>query len=371
MATLELENLRKVFDKSIVAVDDLSFEIADGEFIVIVGPSGCGKSTTLNCIAGLETPTSGDIRIGGESIVDSRPQERDIAMVFQNYALYPHMSIQQNIEFGLKMRTDMSSADRGDCVEEVAELLEIEELLDQHPKELSGGQQQRVALGRAIARDPEVFLMDEPLSNLDAKLRTQMRAELQDLQQNLGVTTVYVTHDQTEAMTMSDRIVIMNDGKLQQFGTPLECYYQPNNRFVAGFIGSPSMNFIEVTIDGRTISHKAFTYGVSEKVAEELPTGPAVLGVRPEDFQITTEDEQSYIDATANVIEPMGDVTNIHLEIGSETAIGTVSGNFVASSGTEISVTFPEDRIYLFNNTSGEAILTPDIDETEETIIQH
>jgi multiple sugar transport system ATP-binding protein len=371
MATLKLNNLRKEFGNDILAVDDLSFEIEDGEFIVIVGPSGCGKSTTLNCIAGLETPTSGDILLGGESIIEQRPQERDIAMVFQNYALYPHMSVEENIGFGLKMRTDMSAAERAEKVKSVAELLEIQELLEQQPKELSGGQRQRVALGRAIARDPEVFLMDEPLSNLDAKLRTQMRAELQDLQQNLGVTTVYVTHDQTEAMTMSDRIVIINDGKLQQFGTPLECYYQPNNRFVAGFIGSPSMNFLEVTIDGQTITHEAFTYLVSEEVAEELPAGPAVLGVRPEDFQITTENKPSDIDAVANVIEPMGDVTNVHLEIGSETAIGTVSGNFVANSGTEISITFPENRLYLFDDASGEAILTPDIDETEETIIQH
>ena len=233
MATLTIETLRKEFDGgNVVAVDDLSLEVDDGQFLVIVGPSGCGKTTTLNCIAGLEIPDDGYISLGGKDITSLKPQDRDIAMVFQNYALYPHKTVRQNIAFGLKMKTDLSDEEIKERVEQNAHMMGIGELLDQNPGELSGGQRQRVALGRAIVREPDIFLLDEPLSNLDAKLRTQMRTELQELQEDLGITTVYVTHDQTEAMTMADRIAIMNNGKLQQYGTPLDCYHEPNNRFV-------------------------------------------------------------------------------------------------------------------------------------------
>ncbi len=242
MAQLELDNLVKTFSDGsdeVVAVDTVNMSLNDGEFLVLVGPSGCGKSTTLRMVAGLETVTEGDILIGDESVIGTEPRDRDIAMVFQNYALYPHMTAEENMSFGLKMTTDLDTETIEQRVTETAEMMGIEDLLDDPPKELSGGQQQRVALGRAIVRDPAVFLMDEPLSNLDAKLRTKMRTELKSLQNELDVTTIYVTHDQTEAMTMGDRIAILDDGVLQQVGTPLECYHRPANRFVAGFIGSP------------------------------------------------------------------------------------------------------------------------------------
>ncbi|MFB6244363.1 MAG: ABC transporter ATP-binding protein, partial [Halobaculum sp.] len=248
MSGITLDTVRKEFstgDEQIVAVDDVDLEVRDGEFLVLVGPSGCGKTTTLRCIAGLEDVTSGHVRFGEEDVTGLRARERDVAMVFQNYALYPHMDVRTNLGFGLKLSTQLSSAEIDDQVEDVASMLGIEDLLDQKPKELSGGQQQRVALGRAIIRDPAAFLMDEPLSNLDAKLRAEMRTELQTLQHELDVTTVYVTHDQTEAMAMGDRIAVMNDGRLQQVGTPEAVYRTPVNEFVAKFIGSPSINLFD------------------------------------------------------------------------------------------------------------------------------
>lgn len=245
MADLRLRNLRKEYDRgAIVAVDDLSLDIPDGGFVTVVGPSGCGKSTTLRMIAGLEDPTSGRIHIGGEDVTEQSARKRDVAMVFQNYALYPHKTVEQNMEFGLRMRTDLPKAERKEKVRSTAEMMGIEELLSQKPDELSGGQKQRVALGRAIVRDPDVFLFDEPLSNLDAKLRTSARDELKQFQERLGTTTIYVTHDQVEAMGLGDRIAVMFQGKVRQIGPPEEVYSDPADTFVATFIGSPPMNLI-------------------------------------------------------------------------------------------------------------------------------
>ncbi|WP_266079994.1 ABC transporter ATP-binding protein [Haladaptatus caseinilyticus] len=361
MGKLDIRNLRKEFadeNQSIIAVDDLNIDVKDGEFLIFVGPSGCGKSTTLRCIAGLESVTSGEILLNGDSITNQPPTERDIAMVFQNYALYPHMSARKNIGFGLKMSTNMSGDDIDRRVEQVAEMMGINDLLDKKPGELSGGQQQRVALGRAIVREPEVFLMDEPLSNLDAKLRTTMRTELQNLQQDLGITTIYVTHDQTEAMTMGDRIAILDGGELQQLGTPLECYYEPNNRFVAGFIGSPSMNFFEVEYTNGTLVHDGFQQELSQETREELAghEGPLTLGIRPESLDIATGNEPGSISAPVSVTEPMGEITYVYVDIGSNRCTVTLNGEQVVETGTTLNLVIPEEKMHLFDAETGEAI---------------
>jgi multiple sugar transport system ATP-binding protein len=362
MASLSVENLTKKFD-DVLAVDNLSLKIDDGEFLVIVGPSGCGKSTTLNCIAGLEKPTSGRIRIGDTDVTDHRPQERDIAMVFQNYALYPHYNVRRNIAFGLNMTTDLNDAEINEQVEEIAELLDISELLDQQPRELSGGQQQRVALGRAIVRNPQVFLMDEPLSNLDAKLRSTMRTEIQQLQNNLEIMTVYVTHDQVEAMTMGDQIAIMNDGELQQVGTPLEVYYQPANQFVAGFIGSPSMNFFSVrkrVKDGQvTLEHDLFNYTLRDPsptvrdAADDL-----VLGIRPDAFtEVDTGSANTIeIEIEIDVVEPMGDENLAYFSYEGSTYTISLPPERLPEEGSSIRLTSPKDRIHLFDADTGESI---------------
>ncbi len=372
MGRIDVRNLRKVFstgDGDLVAVDDLDFTIEDGEFLVLVGPSGCGKSTTLRCIAGLERPTSGEIILDGEDVTDAKPKDRNMAMVFQSYALYPHMTARENMSFGLKMTTDMPDEEIDERVQEVAEMTGIEANLDQKPGELSGGQQQRVALGRAIVRDPEVFLMDEPLSNLDAKLRSEMRTELQNLQHDFGVTTIYVTHDQTEAMTMGDRIAILNDGELQQIGTPLECYHTPANEFVAGFIGSPSMNFLDVRYQDGQLVHDEFSYDLSPEVAETLnATGSGyVLGIRPEDIHIATGDEQNTIATTVNVVEPLGDVAHVNISIGDKTYTASIDGTPNYDPGTEIQITFPEREIHLFEADSGDAVKNAAIDTDGRT----
>ncbi|WP_436926144.1 ABC transporter ATP-binding protein [Halosimplex amylolyticum] len=359
MAEVDIRSLTKRFgdDGGIVAVDDLDLTIEDGEFLVLVGPSGCGKSTTLRCIAGLEGVTEGDIRLGDESIVDRGPADRDIAMVFQNYALYPHMTAQENISFGLRMSTDMSEEAIEERVEDAAETMGIDDLLDQPPGELSGGQQQRVALGRAMVREPSVFLMDEPLSNLDAKLRTQMRTELQNLHQQLGVTTVYVTHDQTEAMTMGDRIAILNGGELQQIGTPLECYHEPANLFVAGFIGSPSMNTFTMTVAGSTLRNDLFEYELPSEALDAVEgTDEVVLGIRPEDIQFADPDAVNTVTTSASVVEPLGDVTYVYFELGDQTYPASVDGDIIVREGDEVTLAFPQDRIHLFDAASGEAI---------------
>ncbi|XVH33105.1 ABC transporter ATP-binding protein (plasmid) [Haloferacaceae archaeon DSL9] len=367
MGKIVIDSLRKVFSgggDAVVAVDDLDITIEDGEFLVLVGPSGCGKSTTLRCIAGLERTTEGQILLDGDDVTHKKPKDRNMAMVFQNYALYPHMTARENISFGLKMATDLSKDEITERVEEVAQMTGIERLLDQKPGELSGGQQQRVALGRAIVRDPEVFLMDEPLSNLDAKLRSQMRMELQNLQHEFGVTTIYVTHDQTEAMTMGDRIAILNGGELQQIGTPLECYHQPANRFVAGFIGSPSMNFIDVTFaqrDGSGIlSHGDFEYTLPPNTTATLtstsPPNEVVLGIRPEDIALATGSEANVVTAEVSVVEPLGEVNYVYLQIGDENYVASFDGNLAFTPGDELGIVFPEDRIHLFDSKTGETL---------------
>ncbi|WP_415381396.1 ABC transporter ATP-binding protein [Halosimplex sp. TS25] len=367
MANLSLDGTTKVFDDGgdeIVAVNDIDLEIEDGEFVVLVGPSGCGKSTTLRMIAGLDTPTSGTISIGGEPIQDKRPQERDIAMVFQSYALYPHMTVRENMSFGLEESTDMSDDEIRETVEDAAETLGITQLLDRKPGALSGGQQQRVALGRAIVRNPEVFLLDEPLSNLDAKLRAQMRTELQQLQNDLGVTTMYVTHDQTEAMTMGDRIAILDGGELQQLGTPMQCYHEPANVFVAGFLGEPAMNFFDLEFDAGTLRGDGFDYALSSEVAADVDGHTDVtLGIRPESVEIIDEIDETagddVVPATVEVVEPHGDENAVHLRVGEESEASLtvmIDGMRYLSAGQEVGVRFPEDAIHLFDGVTGDAL---------------
>jgi len=312
MATVELQNVRKSFGATEV-IHGIDVEIADGEFIVIVGPSGCGKSTLLRMVAGLETVTSGEVLIAGEQVNDREPMDRDIAMVFQNYALYPHMSVRQNMGYGLKIAG--LARDRIEAkVAEAARLLELESLLDRKPRQLSGGQRQRVAMGRAIVREPAVFLFDEPLSNLDAKLRVQMRLEIRELQSKLGVTSLYVTHDQVEAMTMADRMIVMNEGVAEQIGTPLEVYETPETLFAAQFIGSPAMNIFDARVDGGKVS-----FGDVVLARTKAGVGDVKLGIRPEHL---VPDEKGGIEVSLQIAEPLGANTLLHGRIaGSDRAI--------------------------------------------------
>ena len=325
MAELILENVSKTFPGGVVAVRDFTLRIADGEFIVFVGPSGCGKTTTLRIIAGLEEPSSGTVSIGDCVVNRVHPKDRDVAMVFQDYALYPHMTVRKNLSFGLQLRK-VPKADIEQRVGETANLLGITELLKRKPRALSGGQQQRVAVGRAIVRQPKCYLFDEPLSNLDAKLRLQMRAELKALHLRLKTTTVYVTHDQEEAMTLGDRLVVMQGGLIHQIGTPLEVYRQPVNRFVAGFLGSPPMNFIEGRIDRDSAGELHFkddhdvSVPLAGKAGTEGPVGKAVvLGVRPEQFRLSSPQngDSTPIALDVTVTEPLGDRMDVY---------GTTSG---------------------------------------------
>ena len=330
MAKVLLKDVSKEFGK-VVAVKGFTLDIKDGEFIILVGPSGCGKTTTLRTIAGLEEATTGEIYIGDKLVNDVPPKNRDIAMVFQNYALYPHMNVYKNMSFGLRLRK-VPKPEINNTVRRTADLLGIGELLDRKPKELSGGQRQRVALGRAIVRDPRVFLFDEPLSNLDAKLRIAMRAELLDLHQRLKTTTIYVTHDQLEAMTMGDRIVIMNEGVIQQVDTPQVVYDHPINRYVAGFIGSPSMNFLSPTI----VKKNGNFYATDKDYELKIPDDKAkflkdyidkevVLGVRPEhiDIKVTKRDYDpgSVFSATIWVVETLGSEKLVHMKIGEKNTL--------------------------------------------------
>ncbi|SDJ24553.1 carbohydrate ABC transporter ATP-binding protein, CUT1 family [Halovenus aranensis] len=362
MARLELNDLRKTFGRgedSVEAVSDLSLSVSDGELLVLVGPSGCGKSTTLNCIAGLDSVTDGTIRIGGDPVNERRPEERDIAMVFQNYALYPHMTAAENLEFGLKMTTGLTAAERRERVESTAELLDIDRLLDQKPKSLSGGQKQRVALGRAIIRDPSVFLMDEPLSNLDASLRSTMRTEIQQLQEDLDVTTVYVTHDQTEAMTMADRIAVMRGGTLQQVGEPLECYYRPQNRFVAEFIGEPAMNMVQVTRRGDRFVADGFEYPVPKR-ADHLSSGNSfTLGIRPGAIDVV-EPQTGAATGTVGVVEPLGETSHAHVDIADTTLTITTDGPGTVERGDVVGVDFPPQRVHVFDVDTGVAVARRD-----------
>jgi len=363
MTTIEFQNVNKVYGEDTVAVDDVSFAVNDGEFLVLVGPSGCGKTTTLELISGLQRPTSGTITIDGEVVNDVRPRDRGIAMVFQNYALYPHKTVRENIQFGLKYTTDLSKAERNKRAEETAEMLGIEKLLDQKPKKLSGGQQQRVALGRAIVRKPSVFLLDEPLSNLDAKLRTQMRAELQQLQTELDVTTVYVTHDQTEAMTMGDRIAVMSDGKLQQIGTPTEVYNEPANEFVANFIGSPSINFLPGTLDGTAVTTDLFTC----QLRRELDTGDSVrVGIRPQDLFVTEDTQASpVIQSEVTVVEALGSENIVYLEGKNQPIVARVAEYIRPSVGDTLALSFDPSRLYVFDG-DGRTIKDRDPSKREE-----
>jgi len=376
MAELTLDDVTKVFTEDdgneIVAVDEVSIDIDDGEFLVLVGPSGCGKSTTLRMIAGLETITTGEISLDGRRINDEQPADRNIAMVFQSYALYPHMTVRQNMSFGLEESTDLSEEEITTLVEDTASMMGIDDLLERKPADLSGGQQQRVALGRAIVRDPEAFLMDEPLSNLDAKLRATMRMELQRLQDRLDVTTVYVTHDQTEAMTMGDRIAILDDGILQQVGTPLECYHTPNNQFVAGFIGEPSMNFFEMDVqNGRLVSER-FDYPLSASHREDVGDADrVVLGIRPEDIVVGTDGDGPHdFDVVVDVVEPRGDENNVHLTFDRtpeepETFTATVRGMRKITAGKPAVATIPEEAIHIFDATTGAALATRSLEDDE------
>ncbi|MFC6976705.1 ABC transporter ATP-binding protein [Halomicroarcula sp. GCM10025709] len=379
MSRLILDDVTKVFedgDEEIVAVDDISVEIPDGEFLVLVGPSGCGKSTTLRMIAGLETITDGEIRLDDSVQNDVRTQDRDIAMVFQSYALYPHKTARGNMSFGLEEATDLSDAEIDDRVTEAASMMGIEGLLDRLPGELSGGQQQRVALGRAIVRDPEVFLMDEPLSNLDAKLRAEMRTELQQLQQQLGVTTVYVTHDQTEAMTMSDRIAVMNDGKLQQVGRPLELYHEPANLFVAQFIGEPSMNFLTGRREGSSFVTDRIQYPLPMDIADAVGDATdLVFGIRPEDIEIgeSADNPAHEFEMTATVVEPMGNQNVVHLEFpgeteGTEDLVATTEGMKQVDAGETVRVYIPPETVHVFDAASGEALHNRQLEFAEQEL---
>ena len=382
MAELVLDGITKYFDDDgdrIVAVDEASIDIEDGEFLVLVGPSGCGKSTTLRMVAGLETVSEGELRLDGRVINDRAPAERNVAMVFQSYALYPHMTVRENMAFGLEESTDMGDGEIDERVSDAAAMMGIEDLLDRKPRELSGGQQQRVALGRAIVRDPEVFLMDEPLSNLDAKLRSTMRTELQRLQEDLGVTTVYVTHDQTEAMTMGDRIAILNDGRLQQVATPLEAYHEPANEFVAGFLGEPSMNFFDASVEDGSLVTDQFTYPLSESTLADLDGASEVrLGVRPEDIELVTEpvDEHDY-PVTVDVVEPLGDENNVYLEFDADgedgdgrTFTAVVEGTHPVAAGDELGARIPESAIHVFDTDTGVALHNRDRDSDEQVVPQ-
>ncbi|MFD1017729.1 ABC transporter ATP-binding protein [Thalassobacillus hwangdonensis] len=364
MAELKLQHIDKVYDKNVKAVDDFNLHIQDKEFIVFVGPSGCGKSTTLRMIAGLEEITGGDFSIDGKRMNDVAPKDRDIAMVFQNYALYPHMNVYDNMAFGLKLRKmDKKEIDRR--VQDAARILGLEALLDRKPKALSGGQRQRVALGRAIVRDAKVFLMDEPLSNLDAKLRVQMRAEIQKLHQRLQTTTIYVTHDQTEAMTMATRLVVMKDGVIQQVGAPKEVYDKPENVFVGGFIGSPAMNFLTGTLTDGYLEMGDLKVKVPEgkmKVLrqQEYIGKEVILGIRPEDLH----DEPVFIDANPEskvtalieVAELMGSESYLYSKLNDQDFIARVDSRSDIKGGEQIELALDMHKAHFFDKDSEERI---------------
>lgn len=367
MARVEFDNITKVFKDTsgpIVAVEELSLDIPDGEFVVFVGPSGCGKSTTLRMLAGLEQITDGELRLDNKPVNDVSPKARDIAMVFQSYALYPHKSVHENMGYGLNLSTDLTNEEVDRRVIEAAEMMGIEDLLDKKPGSLSGGQQQRVATGRAIVREPAVFLFDEPLSNLDAQLRKHMRTELSRIHSELGITTIYVTHDQEEAMTMADRIVILNNGQLQQVGTPKEVYYQPANTFVADFIGSPSMNFFDVELrtesDGTgTLIGDDFTYDVSEKVAKSANgRRDCILSIRPENFNVVNASSSGdSIRARVDVVEVVGSDNFLYLDVGGRECRVRTPSEVEPKEGETIEISFDEADLHLFDRDTEEALV--------------
>ncbi|GAA4037799.1 sn-glycerol-3-phosphate ABC transporter ATP-binding protein UgpC [Allokutzneria multivorans] len=392
MADIVLDKVTKKYPDGALAVQEVNLEIADGEFIILVGPSGCGKSTTLNMLAGLEDITSGELRIGGERVNERAPKDRDIAMVFQSYALYPHMTVRENMAFPLRLaKVDNKTVDAK--VNEAAKILDLGQHLDRKPSNLSGGQRQRVAMGRAIVRSPKAFLMDEPLSNLDAKLRVQMRTEVSRLQKNLGTTTVYVTHDQTEAMTLGDRVVVMRGGAVQQVGSPQFLYENPANLFVAGFIGSPAMNFIPATLENGELSTALGNFPLSDKVRRMVERGrrttrDVIMGLRPEHFE-----DASLIDAAArsrgatfttqvDVLESMGSDKYAYFSIsgkrassaqldelaadvgvsdlGAGQAVARLAAASKAKEGSGLDVWMDLDKIQLFDQESGRALTYTD-----------
>ncbi len=362
MATVTFEHVNKRYGE-FVAVNDLNLEIQDGEFMVLVGPSGCGKTTSLRMIAGLEEISDGIVKIGDRVVNDVAPKDRDIAMVFQSYALYPHMTVYDNLAFGLKLRKT-SKADIDKRVQEAAGILDLGKLLQRKPKELSGGQRQRVALGRAIVRDPAVFLMDEPLSNLDAKLRVQTRAEIARLHQRLGTTFVYVTHDQVEAMTMGTRIAVMSDGLLQQVGSPQTLYDTPVNRFVAGFIGSPAMNFVDVTVvgagDGATLEAADFTLPLPARLREAVgPTAgrKLVAGIRPEHLDIgIAGDDVATLQVRADVVEYLGNEELLHVKAGAKEMVAVVGAEHRVRTDDVVNLVLPMSKLHLFDAESGASL---------------
>jgi len=386
MAEIVLDRVTKSYANGATAVKDLSVTIADGEFIILVGPSGCGKSTTLNMIAGLEDISSGELRIGGERVNEKAPKDRDIAMVFQSYALYPHMTVRQNIAFPLTL-AKVKKAEIATKVEEAAKVLGLTELLDRKPGQLSGGQRQRVAMGRAIVRNPKAFLMDEPLSNLDAKLRVQMRSEIARLQSRLGTTTVYVTHDQTEAMTLGDRVVVLLGGVAQQIGTPEELYNRPANLFVAGFIGSPAMNFFPGTMTDVGVrlpmGEVTLTQEVHDLMAQHKKPNNVIVGIRPEHLE-----DASLIDTYAriralvfevnvDVVESLGAEKYVHFkmegagaqsaqltaaaesEVGENEFVARVSTESKVASGQKMELAFDTSKIAIFDADTGENLTIP------------
>src|SRR5690625_2214807 len=364
MAELSLVNLKKVYDREVLAVDQFNLEIRDKEFLVLVGPSGCGKSTALRMIAGLEEITDGELYIGGKKMNDVAPKDRDIAMVFQNYALYPHMDVYNNMAFGLKLRKFRKDEIK-ERVDNAAKILGLEAFLDRKPAALSGGQRQRVALGRAIVRDAEVFLMDEPLSNLDAKLRVQMRAEIQKLHQRLQTTTIYVTHDQTEAMTMATRLVVMKDGVIQQVGEPKEVYDFPDNIFVGGFIGSPAMNFLNGKLED-----KHFVMGDVKVLVPEGKLKPlreqgyvgkeVVLGIRPEDIHdepvFIDSSPETKVEAIIDVAELMGAETILYSKVDEQDFVARVDSRTDITGGEEIPLAFAMNKAHFFDIETEERI---------------
>ncbi|MCU0452145.1 MAG: sn-glycerol-3-phosphate ABC transporter ATP-binding protein UgpC [Bacteroidetes bacterium] len=365
MASVRLEHVKKVYEGDIVAVHDFSLDIQDKEFVVLVGPSGCGKSTTLRMVAGLEDVTAGTISIDGQVVNDVPPKDRDIAMVFQNYALYPHMTVYENMGFGLKLRKfPKDEIDRR--VQEAASILGIGEVLERKPKALSGGQRQRVAVGRAIVRKPKVFLFDEPLSNLDAKLRVQMRTEISRLHQRLGATMIYVTHDQTEAMTMADRIVLMKDGRIQQVDSPLGIYSGPTNKFTAGFIGSPAMNFFEGRIQRQGALSFRETGGplqikVPKRVEDRLKPyigQEIVLGIRPEHLTRTSRQKSATVKVTVDVVEPMGNEVYVYFVTrpGGSQHVARLGTENVPERGKSIDLSVDVAKILYFDKRSEEVL---------------
>ncbi len=382
---IQLQNVSKVYSNGVKAVDDVSLEIADGEFLVLVGPSGCGKSTLLRLIAGLETATAGRVLIGERDVTDVRPQERDLAMVFQNYALYPHMTVAANLAFGLRLRK-VPKTDRNDRVKQVAAKLGLEALLDRKPSELSGGQRQRVAMGRAIIREPKAFLMDEPLSNLDAKLRVTMRAELARLHERLRVTTVYVTHDQVEAMTLGQRVAVLRDGVLQQIDTPQRLFHEPANLFVAAFIGSPSMNLVEAdVVDG---SVRFADYELPLPPATRLEARRVIVGIRPTDLKEaeTAEPSLPRIRVRTTIVEELGAESHVIFTVDAPRVVAEavraaedpaaqgesllaydtravftarLDGERLVPQGTEVELALDPRRMYFFDPATGDVLGRP------------